>query len=63
VANELTRSLSIRIEELVRENERLGLQLQLALEAPKPEPATVKSTPAVEATPASATRPWWRFWG
>ena len=36
---------------------------QLALQAPQPEPAATESTPAVEATPAPATRPWWRrFW-
>ncbi len=62
VANELTRSMSIRIEELVRENERLRLQLQLALEAPKPEPVAVEPTAVVEATPEPAARPWWRFW-
>jgi len=34
----------------------------LALEAPKPEPVTVEPTPVVEATPAPATRRWWRRW-
>jgi hypothetical protein len=62
VANELTRSLSNRIEELTRENERLRLQLQAALEPPKAEPVAVGPAAAAAATPARATRPWWRFW-
>ncbi len=37
-------------------------QAQRAYQAPKPEPVTVEPTPAVEATPAPAVRPWWRFW-
>jgi excisionase family DNA binding protein len=37
-------------------------QAQRAYQAPKPAPVAVEPTPAVEATPAPAVRPWWRFW-
>jgi excisionase family DNA binding protein len=63
VANELTRSLSNRIEELTRENERLRQQLQAALEAPKGGTMDVEPTAAAEAMPEPSARRWWRFWG
>jgi len=63
------------VEKLQEENRNLAGQVgyyqaqveqlreQLALPAPQPEPVATESTPAVEATPAPATRPWWRrFW-
>ena len=37
-------------------------QLQLALEAPKPEPVTVEPSPETEAAPEGEAKPWWKFW-
>ena len=62
VASELTRSLSTRIEELVRENEQLRARL-LSLHAPQPEPMPTEPAPAAEAMLEPARRAWWRrFW-
>jgi len=61
VASELTRSLSTRIEELVRENEQLRARL-LSLQSPQPEPMPAEPAPVVEAVSAPAVRPWWRRW-
>jgi len=37
-------------------------QLQMALEAPKPEPVTVEPSPETEAAPEGEAKPWWKFW-
>ena len=60
VAEQVTRSLSTRIEELTRENEQLRARLQ-ALEAPGPS-STKDSTAGGEVVSGPAARPWWRFW-
>lgn len=58
VVDEVTRSLSRRIEELVRENEQLRTRLA-ALEAPRPTNETV-SLAAEEPAPDPAPRSWWQ---
>ena len=61
VAEQVTRSLSTRIEELTRENEQLRARLQ-SLEVSKGPSSTKDPAPGPGSAFGRAGRAWWRFW-